>query len=66
MFKVWCEYDICQEGLVFKTEKAANKWLNENSIIAEIAEIADGLDGEEAVQYLKDKRLLFVVPLNAV
>lgn len=63
MFNVWCEYDICQEGLVFKTEKAANEWLNENSVISEIT---DGLEGEEAVKYLKEKRLLFIVPLNAV
>ena len=58
MFKIWCEWDICQEGLVFKTREKALKWLYENSILEEVCE--PGLQGKDAVENLMSSGLLSI------
>lgn len=50
MFKIWCEWDVGQEGLVFTTEVAAEKWLANNVNLAECFE--EGLTGKEGVDDL--------------
>lgn len=50
MFKIWCEWDVNQEGLVFTSVKAARNWLAKNEALEECFE--PGLQGDEAVEDL--------------
>lgn len=64
MFKIWSEWDIGHEGLVFKTEAAAMKWLVENQSLEECYE--PGLEGQEAVDDLISAGLLTIEELNVI
>lgn len=50
MFKIWCEWDVNQEGLIFTSEKAARNWLAKNEALFECFE--PDLLGDEAVEDL--------------
>lgn len=50
MFKIWCEWDVNQEGKVFTSVKAARNWLAKNESLKECFE--PGLQGEEGVEDL--------------
>jgi hypothetical protein len=54
MWRVWCEWDVGQQDLVFKTEADARKWCFENNILKEVNTVYD----EKYVQYLFDKHFL--------
>lgn len=37
MFEVFCEWDIGQHGLVFKTDHAAERWLRANPVLRDLS-----------------------------
>lgn len=37
MFRLWSEWDIGHEDLIFKTEAAAHTWLQKNEYVQEMA-----------------------------
>lgn len=62
MFSIWCEWDIGQEGVVFKSKEEANKWLLGNYSLPECFE--DGLSGQEGIDNLIDAGLLSIEKQN--
>lgn len=55
---VWCEWDIGQEGLVFKDEHVAERWLRNNSELHRMAFEQDVAGFEEYYQELVDECLI--------
>lgn len=58
MKRVWCEWDIGQERLVFATEDAATRWLHNNNILHAMAEEEDASCFESYFQVLVDDCLV--------
>ena len=36
MIKIWCEWDIGHDGIVFKTKADARKWIESNHVLKDI------------------------------
>jgi len=62
MFKIWSEWDIGHEGLIFKSEEDANKWLLENQTLVECYE--EGLTGQAAIDDLISGGLITIKSLT--
>ena len=58
MFKIWCEWDVGQEDLLFTSEKAAHNWLVSNENLESCFE--DGLSGTAGVDDLIDGGLITI------
>lgn len=60
-FKVWCEWNIGQENLVFLSKTKANEWLGSNENLSEILEDDDrSIDDlfEQGLLSIEDVRLM--------
>lgn len=42
MIRIWCEWDIGQERLIFKTREKAEAWLMGNVNLQEVIECSEG------------------------
>jgi hypothetical protein len=65
MKQLWCEWDIGQEGLVFRNEEAAMRWIRSNECLKEDAS-EDGVDFETYLQRLYDDCLIGLVDLEVI
>lgn len=54
MFRIWCEYDIGNAGIVFSSKKKATDWLKTNAVFLESVEA----DGVSFNTYVKDSGLV--------
>jgi len=54
MKRVWCEWDIGQERLIFSTEDAAIRWLHNNDTLHAMAADEDSACFESYFQRLID------------
>lgn len=57
MKRIWCEWDIWQEDLIFRDEAAAMRWMHLNPILLKMAE-EEGLDFEAYLHGLMDNGLI--------
>ncbi len=44
MIRVWCEWDVGQDGLIFTNKTAAQEWIEDNDQLKELAR-EDAMDG---------------------
>lgn len=65
MKQLWCEWDIGQEGLVFRNEEAAMRWLQNNKVLKEDAE-RENIDFSVYIQVLYDDGLIGLVDLEII
>jgi hypothetical protein len=65
MKQLWCEWDIGQEGLVFRNDEAAMRWIRNNSLLREDA-AEEGLDYEAYLQGLYDEGLIGLDDLEII
>lgn len=65
MKQLWCEWDIGQEGLVFRNEEAAMRWLQNNKVLKEDAE-RENIDFSVYIQVLYDDGLIGLVDLEVI
>jgi len=63
--RLWCEWDIGQENLVFKSAESANTWIRNNSCIKEMASEAE-MSVDDYVQSLIDLELIDTTPLEII
>lgn len=50
VYTVWAEWDIGQDGEVFKTKEAAHKWLEENYYMEELLEQEEVADVDALIK----------------
>jgi hypothetical protein len=63
MFKIWCEWDIGNDGAVFKTKQAALDWLLDNAELKEAAsyeEIGEGKDYRDLSDFIENSGLVSI------
>jgi len=65
MKQLWCEWDIGQEGLVFRNDDAAMRWIRNSSHLREDA-AEEGLDYETYLQGLYDEGLIGLIDLEII
>lgn len=65
MKQLWCEWDIGQDGLVFRDEAAAMRWIRRNHCLIEDAE-EEGVDFEAYIHGLYDEGLLGLMDLEVI
>ena len=65
MVKLWCEWDIGQENIVFLSAESANAWVRSNSCIEEMASEAE-MSVDDYVQSLIDDGLVSTTPLEII
>ena len=65
MKQLWCELDIGQEGLVFRNEEAAMRWIENNKVLKEDAE-REGIDFGVYLQVLYDDCLIGLIDLEVI
>ena len=64
MYKVWCEWDVGQEDLVFTTSGVALKWLLENENLRDCYE--GGNEGLDAINELIDGGFVTIEALTVI
>lgn len=62
---VWCEWDMGQEGLVFKNEHVAELWLRNHGALAQQAK-EQGISKEELYQEWVDECLIGIHPVQLI
>ena len=65
MKQIWCEWDIGQDGLVFRNDDAAMRWIRNNSNLREDAS-EEGLDYDSYIQDLFDGGELDFIDLEII
>lgn len=65
MFRLWCEWDIGQDGLVFKEDSSAKEWFNNNENVAEIL-LLDGAQTEDPYKYYWYRGLANIEKLKVI
>ena len=55
MYKIWFEYDVGQENMIFSTEEDAIEWFNANPNVKETAEWE--FEGDERLNSLSSYEL---------
>lgn len=60
-FRILSEWDISNDGVIFKSVEAANKWLLENETLVECYE--EGLTGQAAIDDLISAGLITIESL---
>lgn len=65
MKQLWCEWDIGQDGLVFRNDDAAMRWIRNNPNLHEDA-LEEGVDFETYLQGLYDEGLIGLVDLEVI
>jgi photosystem II stability/assembly factor-like uncharacterized protein len=51
VIRLWCEWDVGQESVVFATEDAARSWAKEALVSAGIDDPIDELEDEALISY---------------
>jgi hypothetical protein len=65
MKRIWCEWDIGQEGLVFRNDDAAMRWIRNNHRLKQEAELEE-LDFETFLQGLYDVEEIGLIHLEVI
>lgn len=62
VYKLWCEWDVGQDGVVFASTHAAKQWVEFNDHLLEMVENGD----IESIDDLYDAGLVSISPLELI